>query len=334
MILNIIYIDRSEQLVKKVINLKSILIGISLLVVVGVIVWQGIYFNGNPDPTAKNISPNSAILNTAILVFREGLEAILVLSAIISGLVRKKQDTLWKPISFGAGVSLVATIVTWFIVVAIISSVSTSELNIQAFTGILAVFVLLIILNWFFHKIYWTGWIKLHNQKKQKIAANSNETLQSTTFWSLFILGLTSIYREGFEVVLFLQNLRLEAGSAVIFKGALIGVSLTVIVGVLTFLAQRRLPHKKMLIFTGILLVMVLAVMVGETIQEMQLAGWMSTTPININIPNWAQVWFCVFPNVESMVFQALAVVYVLGSYGAQRYLTKRKAIKHKLVTA
>lgn len=319
---------------KKIIKLKSILITISLLVVIGVIVWQAAYFHGNPDPTAKNISPNSAIINTAILVFREGLEAILVLSAIISGLVRKKQDTLWKPISLGAGVSFIATIVTWFIVVAIISSVNISELNIQAFTGILAVIVLLIILNWFFHKIYWTGWIKLHNQKKQKITSKSSEVVQSTTFWSLFILGLTSIYREGFEVVLFLQNLRLKVGSEIIFKGALIGVALTVIVGVLTFLAQKRLPHKKMLIFTGILLVMVLAVMVGETIQEMQLAGWMSSTPLNIAIPNWAQVWFCIFPNVESMTFQALAVVYVLGSYGLQRYLTKRKAIKQKLIAA
>jgi high-affinity iron transporter len=81
----------------------------------------------------------------------------LVLSAIISGLVRKKQDKYWKPISAGAGVSFLATLATWFIVVAIISSVNASQLDIQAFTGVLVVVVLLIIMNWFFHKIYWTG---------------------------------------------------------------------------------------------------------------------------------------------------------------------------------
>ncbi|MCM2535793.1 hypothetical protein NDK43_30330 [Neobacillus pocheonensis] len=86
---------------RKVFNLKTFLITVSLLVVIGVIVWQGVHFQGNPDPTAKEITPGAAIINTAILVFREGLEAILVLSAIISGLVRKKQDTLWKPISIG-----------------------------------------------------------------------------------------------------------------------------------------------------------------------------------------------------------------------------------------
>ncbi|WP_248891604.1 FTR1 family protein [Bacillus methanolicus] len=51
-----------------------------------------------------NIIQDQAIINTSILVFREGLESILVLSAIISGLVHKKQDNHWKPISAGAGV--------------------------------------------------------------------------------------------------------------------------------------------------------------------------------------------------------------------------------------
>ncbi|MGG3987013.1 FTR1 family iron permease [Bacillus smithii] len=270
-------------------------------------------------------------MSTAILVFREGLEAILVLAAIISGLVKKKQDNYWKPISAGAGVSFLATIATWFIVVAIISTVNAPELDIQAFTGLLAVIVLLIIMNWFFHKIYWLGWINLHNKRKQRLIAdssNNNNEVGKNTFWSLFVLGLTSVYREGFEVVLFLQNLRLKVGGNVILQGVLIGLALTMIVGVLTFLAQRKLPYKKMLVFTGVLLLIVLAVMVGETAQEMQLAGWISTTHININIPDWMGVWFCIFPTKETLLAQFLAVIYVLGSYFTARYLTKRKANK------
>ncbi|MEC5270359.1 FTR1 family protein [Heyndrickxia coagulans] len=170
---------------QKVFNLKTILITISILVLIGVLVWQGIYFKGNPDPTARNITPGAAIINTAILVFREGLEAILVLAAIISGLIRKKQDNYWKPISLGAGVSFLATLVTWFVVVAIISSVNASQLNIQAFTGVLAVVVLLIILNWFFHKIYWTGWISLHNRKKQELIGKKDTEVSTSAFWSV-----------------------------------------------------------------------------------------------------------------------------------------------------
>jgi high-affinity iron transporter len=51
-------------------------------------VWQALTSGGVPDPTAGNLSPAAAVLNSGILVFREGLEAILVLAAITAGLVR------------------------------------------------------------------------------------------------------------------------------------------------------------------------------------------------------------------------------------------------------
>lgn len=54
---------------------------LAALIVVAVLVWQGITSGGNPDPTAPNTSPTAALLNIAVLVFREGLECILVLSA-------------------------------------------------------------------------------------------------------------------------------------------------------------------------------------------------------------------------------------------------------------
>jgi high-affinity iron transporter len=302
----------------KTLSLKKITFGIMALIVVGVLVWQGITANGAPDPTTSNITPSTAILNTAILVFREGLEAILVLSAITAGLVRSKKDS-WKPIFVGSGISFLATIVTWFVVVGIISLVgnTTSELNIQAGTGLLANIVLLVIMNWFFHKIYWTGWISLHNKKRRQITDVPKEETRnvSASYWSLVVIGLTSIYREGFEVVLFLQNLRLQVGSHVILLGALIGLFFTAIVALLTLVGHQKLPYKKMLIITGALLVVVLLVMTGETAQELQLAGWIPTTKLDLNIPAWMGVWFSVFPTVETLIAQVFAFVFVVGSY-------------------
>jgi high-affinity iron transporter len=303
-------------------SLKTIAIGIMALLVVGLLVWQGITANGAPDPTASNLTPTAATLDTAILVFREGLEAILVLAALTAGLVRSKNDS-WKPIFLGSGISFLATIVTWFVVVGIISLVgnTTSELNIQAATGLLANIVLLVIMNWFFHKIYWTGWISLHNRKRRQVTDSAKDEASNTSFWSFVIIGLTSVYREGFEVVLFLQNLRLQAGNHVILLGASIGLFFTAIVGVLTFVAHQKLPYKKMLILTGVMLTVVLFVMVGETAQEMQLAGWIPTTQIDVNIPDWLGVWFCIFPTVETIASQIFAVVFVIGSYVYLQYV-------------
>lgn len=299
---------------------KSIFITLSAFLVIGVFVWQGVTSSGAPAPTGSNLSPTAGIINTGILVFREGLEAILVLSAITASLVRNKNDA-WKPISIGAGLSFGATLITWLVLVGIISLVgtTTSELNIQAGTGLLANIVLLVIMNWFFHKIYWTGWINHHNQRKRQIMDSEND--KSMTYKGLVIVGLTSVYREGFEVVLFLQSIRLQVGSHAVLIGASIGLALTLIVGVLTFYAHQRLPYKKMLVFTGAMLGAVLFVMVGETVQEMQLAHWIPTTEIDFNIPEWMGLWFAFFPTVESISAQVLAVVYVLGTYFIAQYL-------------
>src|SRR5881296_4497435 len=108
-------------------------------------------------------------------------------------------------------------------------------------------------------------------------------------------MRFTFLYREGFEVVLFLQSYNLRLGGGVVLKGALLGMVLTGMVALLTFVLQQRLPYRKMLITTGILLGGVLLVMVGEQAQEMQLANWIATTPapwLESVIPDWAGLWF------------------------------------------
>jgi hypothetical protein len=68
-----------------------ILLALAALPVVGVLIWQGVTSHGNPDPTVPNTSYFSAILDTSVLVFREGLESILVLAAITAGVSRNQE---------------------------------------------------------------------------------------------------------------------------------------------------------------------------------------------------------------------------------------------------
>jgi high-affinity iron transporter len=295
----------------------------AILIVVAAMVWQGLTSSGNPNPIAPNVSPTAAMLNTGILVFREGLEAILVLSALTSSLVRTEEG-YWKPVAVGATFSFLATIATWFIVVAAISKINAPMYDIQAATGLLAIVVLLVVMNWFFPKVYWTGWITHHNRRRKALTEGTGRT-QSAIFRGLVLIGFTSIYREGFEVVLFLQSIRLRAGSHVIFVGVGIGLVLTALVAVLTFVVQYRLPYKKMLVLTGIMLGAVLLVMVGEQVQEMQQANWIRATTLNINMPDWMNVWLGVFPTVQSLGAQFLAAVVVIGSYFLARRVCVQK---------
>lgn len=302
-------------------NLFRIFLLLGAIAVIGVLVWQGITSHGAPDPTAPNASATATILNIAVLVFREGLECILVLTAITASMIGEKQSHR-QPVFAGAGIAFIATLITWFIAVGIVSNLgqSVSALNLQAATGLLAVVVLLVIMNWFFHKIYWGGWMTMHNRRKKTLLEGSSEAEIShgKLLWGLGLLGFTSLYREGFEVVLFLQSYYLRMGGKAVLGGALFGLFFTGIVAVLTFIAHRRLPYRKMLILTGIMLGVVLLVMVGEQAQEMQLAHWIPTTEIssltNIMSP-WMGLWFSVFPTRETLIAQLFAATVVIGSY-------------------
>ena len=301
-------------------RLVYVLVALAALPVVALLIWQGVTSHGSPDPTLPNTSHLAAILDTSVLVFREGLESILVLAAITAGLSRK-QDGLASPIFLGASMGFIATLATWFVVRGIVDDISqnVSYLVLQAATGLLAVVVLLVVMNWFFHKLYWSGWIVVHNRQKKKIIESAEHGKSpGLVFWGLVLLGLTSVYREGFEVVLFLQSYYLKLGGWTVLYGSLLGLALTLIVAVITFWMHQRMPYRKMLIVTGIMLGVVLLIMVGEEANEMQQAGWLGTTTIHAldgKIPDWAGVWFSLFPTWETIIAQVLALVLVAGSY-------------------
>jgi len=277
---------------------------------------------GTVDPSvaanARHMSRTTAVINSAILVFREGLETILVLAAITASF-RGANSVYKRPVAAGGVVGLLATVGTWFAMVGIIGLFGAGSLSLQAATGIPAIIVLLIVMNWFFHKVYWTGWIQHHNRRRKGLLSGGSESKRAVLL-GFGLLGFTSIYREGFEVVLFLQNLRVTFGSSVVLEGVTLGFMFTGAVGVLTFSLHQKLPYKRLLIITGAMLLVVLFVMVGEEVNEMQLAGWIGTTSIG-NWPGWLGQWFSLFPNVQTIVAQFGALVIVLGSYLLAEYL-------------
>jgi high-affinity iron transporter len=295
-------------------------LGLAVATAAVVLGWHSSGGTANPGlaANARHMSRTTAVINSAILVFREGLETILVLAAITASF-RGANSVYKRPVAVGGVIGLLATVGTWFAAIAIIGLFGGSGLGLQAATGIPAIIVLLVVMNWFFHKVYWTGWIS-HHHKRRKGLLSDPETNARATLLGFGLLGFTSIYREGFEIVIFLQSLRVTFGSSVVLEGVALGALFTMAVGVLTFSLHQKLPYKRLLIITGGMLLLVLFVMVGEEVNEMQLAGWIGTTSIG-HWPGWLGQWFSLFPNVETLAAQLGAVVLVLGSYLLAEYL-------------
>lgn len=256
-------------------------------------------------------APVAVATNAAIIVFREGLEAVLILASLMGSLKLGGNRRFRKPLWVGAATAFGATVLTWLLMRGVLQQFARYGERLEAIVSLIAIGVLLLITNWFFHKVYWTGWMaNFHAQKKRIMGGSAGMLL------GFGVLGFTSIYREGFETVLFLQALVLEAGTPVVLGGSALGLAATFLIGFLVFVLQARLPHKRMLIVTGIMIGGVLLVMVGNTVHVLQLVGWMPIHPIRgLSFPYWAGLWFGLFPTREGLGLQFAAAAFVIGSY-------------------
>jgi high-affinity iron transporter len=272
-------------------------------------------------------STGSIITNAAVLVFREGLEAVLILAAITASMLGANRR-LRRPIMLGALGALAASAVTYWIAVEMIGQLAGFGEKLEAVVSLVAIAVLLLITNWFFHKVYWTGWISQFHGRRRRILSGAAGGFLAAQTVGLLLLGFSSVYREGFETVLFLQALQLEAGSWTVLQGVALGLAGVLGVGWLMFVVQRRLPYKKMLIWTGVMIGFVLVVMVGTTARVMQGVGWLPITPIpGLELPYWAGVWLGLNPTWEGILSQAGAIVFVAGSYVlAERIRGRRRS--------
>jgi high-affinity iron transporter len=296
---------------------------LSGLVVVAGLVWlMATASTGPVDPTEVRGEQSHAtvVFNSAIIVFREGLEAVLIFAAVIASFVGANEGRR-RPVVLGAATAFAAAVGTWFVVQAVLDAASGLGPRLEAITGFLAIVVLLVVLNWFVHKVYWSEWIGRHHRQRRRLLAASG--VGATV--GLVALGFTSVYREGFEVVLFLQSLQLQAGSATVLEGVAIGLAGTAAVGVFTFWLHHKLPYRKMLVLTGVLIGVVLVVMIGGTAATFQDLGWLPQHDLPFAVPGWLGAWFEIYPTYETIAAQLLAAAFVVGSYLLAEHVKVRR---------
>ena len=230
------------------------------------------------------VSRATVVADAGVIVFREGLEAVLILAAITASFTGARRR-LRRPVLLGALAGLLATAITYVLAQQIVQALGDGGLRLQAITGLLAIAVLLLVTNWFFHRIYWSEWISRFNRRRKHLERIDRLGFISGQTAGFLLLGLTSVYREGFETVLFLQNLQVSAGTGATILGVAIGLGATLAVGTFTFALERKLHYRRMLIVTGVLIGVVLAIMTGTTIHTLQGLGWVAGDPDQLRHP-------------------------------------------------
>jgi high-affinity iron transporter len=283
-----------------------------LAVLAGLVYLMATAKTGPVDPTEvqDHQSHATVVFNSAVIVFREGLEAVLIFAAVTASFLGANRARR-RPVVAGAATAFVAAVGTWFAAQALLAVAAPLGARLQAITGFIAIAVLLVVLNWFVHKVYWSQWIGRHHRRRRQLLASTG----TAATLGLVALGFTSVYREGFEVVLFLQSLELKAGSATVLEGVALGLAGTATVGVLTFWLHHKLPYKRMLVLTGVLIGVVLVVMTGGTALSFQELGWLPNDPTPFTLPAWMGAWFEMYSSWETLACQLFAALFVVGSY-------------------
>lgn len=259
------------------------------------------------------IAPTIAFSTSFSIIFREGLESALIIGAIITYLEASRNERFKKHVYYGIIIAVVATAVTWYVAQYIIELSGVSRELIEAIAGISAVAVLFWVSFWVLNKIETKKWIEFVKAKVWK----------ATTTGSLMVfvmLSFFTVYREGFETVLFYQALLSFAKYMEWYVIAGMVLGLAVIIGVAFGVRRlgKKLPLRVLFGLTmGIGAYMSIA-FIGNAIREFQEVGYISTTHVigviprlDINLATMTGI----HPTLETVVAQLILLsIYVVGS--------------------
>ena len=273
-----------------------------------------------------NLSPPTVIYTVLAISAREGLEAVVVLAALLAGMRGAEQKRTRRFVVTGAWFALGATGLTFWLSRTLIQSLSRFGEKLEAVISVLAVIVLLMVTNWVFHKVYWVGW----NAKLRKLSKGAQAGGESRLEWlSLVTVGFLTIYREGFETTLFLQSLILESGMKWVLVGIACGAVMVAAAGLLIFVIGARLPYRKLLVFTGVLVVTILVTFLGSTVRLFQTVGWLPIHPLpSLHLPPWAGFWLGLYPSAEGLLIPMLGFVYVGGAWLFVKVQALRRGVR------
>lgn len=274
---------------------------------------------------AESSSKFISFLNSFAIIVREGLEAILIIAAIIAFLNATGSRRSIKYIHYGWIAAIGAGVLTWFLAKTVISISGAQREIIEGITALTAAAVLFYVSYWLITKIEVQKW-KQYIQGKVESAVSKNSVI------ALASVSFFAVYREAFETVLFYQALWYQAEnshSAVIW-GIVAGAAVLVVLFFVIFKLALKIPIKYFFTFTSIFLYLLAFILLGKGIKELQEAGVINTTPVEF-LPYIDAIGF--YPTLESSIPQAILVLAFVFAAFWLGYVKREREKKELAVT-
>lgn len=270
-----------------------------------------------------------SFFDSFIILVREGFEAMLVVGALVTYVIRTGRKEKAKLLYAGAAAALAATLVLYLVVRAAFANIPAAYREIiEGATALLAVVVLFYVSYWLINKVETAKWNRfVQGKMKGALAKGSASALVSVSFLAVF--------REGFETVLFYQGLSAAGGASwAILLGVLAGTIVLAAAGLAFYRFGIALPLRPFFIVTSALLYYLAIAFAGRGIHELQEAGVVATTHLPglaafLQLPGiaFAADMLGVFPNVEALAAQAFLVVAILVGLGYTFVVEPRRRV-------
>ncbi|PBQ08455.1 cystathionine gamma-synthase [Pseudomonas congelans] len=263
---------------------------------------------------SDGLSLSLSYISGLLILLREGLEAILVLAAILAFLRNTGQQSAVRSVNIGWGLALLAGLATWALAAYVIDVSGAQRELLEGATALFASVMVLWLGVWMHDRRHAAAW---QDYVKSSLVGGGGR-------FGFAVLAFFSVYRELFEVILFYETLWLQAGpaghDAVLAGGA---TALVLLVG-LAWVILRGSAKLPLSLFFGInaaLLCALSVVFAGHGVKALQEAGIFGTRPV----PFFEFDWLGIHADLYSLSAQAIALIAITVLYGRSRLAEKRR---------
>ncbi|HEX8480695.1 MAG TPA: FTR1 family protein [Allosphingosinicella sp.] len=266
------------------------------------------------DETERALAPDqgsaaSTFLGAFTILLREGLEALLIVVAMLAFLRKADRAEMVRPVHLGWIAALAGGIATWWAATHLVSISGASRELTEGFGSILAAVILLFVGIWMHGKAQADEWQRYIREKV-------GQALSRKSAWFLFGLSFIAVYREVFETILFFTALSAEGRLAPLLGGAATAAALLVVVAFLMFRFSRKLPIGKFFAYSSALIAVLAVVLAGKGVAALQEAGMIGVTPLD-RAPRVEILGL--YPTLEGLLAQAATLVILLVGFARNR---------------
>ena len=262
----------------------------------------------------------SMFLYSLLIILREGLEALLIVAAIVAYLVKNNHQDKLPVIRQSVYVALLGSVITAVIFQLIFSNSGASRELLEGFTMMIAVVMLFMMSYWLLSKVEAQNW-------KRYLEGKLSTALTAGSLIGLWLTSFLAVYREGAETVLFYYALVGDAKSAVSYAYLFAGFAIGVVILAICYFIMRytvvKLPLKPFFMFTGSFMYLMAFVFAGKSVLEL-IEGKLFEPTLISGVPEIS--WLGIYPYVETLVPQAVLLVAAVFAFIYMKYQSRKSA--------